>query len=54
MTGSSLFELPAMAPGDQYSLNFDAVAPSDEGYQVMVWVLEGGICYPYVRIIVEN
>ena len=54
MTGSILFELPAMAPGDQYSINFDAVAPSDEGHQVMVWVLEGGICYPYVRIIVEN
>jgi len=54
MTGSSIFELPAMDPGDQYSIDFDAVAPNDEGYQVMVWVLEGGICYPYVRIIVEN
>ncbi|MBK9925908.1 MAG: hypothetical protein IPP66_11525 [Anaerolineales bacterium] len=54
MTGSGSFELPAMDPGDQYSVSFDAVAPKDEGYQVMVWALEGGICFPYVRIIVEN
>jgi len=54
MTASNLFELPAMEPGDQYSIDFDAVAPNEEGRQVMVWVLEGGICYPYVRIIVEK
>lgn len=54
MTASNLFELPAMKPGDQYSIDFDAVAPNEEGYQVMVWVLEGGICNPYVRIIVEK
>lgn len=54
MTASSLFELPAMKPGDQYSIDFDAVAPNEEGHQVMVWVLEGGICNPYVRIIVEK
>lgn len=54
MTASSVFELPEMKPGDQYSVNFDAVAPNEEGYQVMVWVLEGPVCYPYVRIIVER
>jgi hypothetical protein len=54
MTASSVFELPAMEPGDQYSIDFDAVAPNKEGRQVMVWILEGRICYPYVRIIVEK
>jgi len=47
-------ELPAMDPGDQFDIEFDAVAPTEKGQQVMVWLVEGQLCYPYVRIIVEN
>ena len=54
MTTTSSIELPAMKPGDQYVVNLDGVSPSDEGTQVMVWMIEGGFCYPYVRIIVEK
>lgn len=54
MTNINRIELPEMKPGDQYSVVMDATAPADEGYQVMVWVIEGGFCFPYVRIIVEK
>ena len=54
MTATSLIELPAMQPGDQYQVVLDGAAPSEEGIQVMTWVIEGGFCYPYVRIIVEK
>lgn len=47
-------ELPAMDPGDQFDVQFDAVAPMDKGQQVMVWVVEGQLCYPYIRIVVEK
>jgi len=54
MTDTSSIELPQMKPGDQFNVDFDATAPSEEGMQVMVWVIEGPICYPYIRIIVEK
>ena len=54
MTATGGFKLPQMKPGDQYQVILDAVAPKDNGMQVMVWVIEGPICYPYVRIIVEK
>lgn len=53
-TGSTLVQLPAMAPGDQYEVILDAVTPSDDGHYVMVWMLEGGFCFPYVAINVEQ
>jgi hypothetical protein len=54
MTAVTAIELPEMKPGDQYSVDLDATAPAEQGYQVMVWVIEGKICFPYVRIIVEK
>ncbi len=54
MTSTGNIELPAMKPGDQFDIVLDATAPGDTGMQVMVWMLEGQICYPYVRIIVEK
>ena len=54
MVPSTTIELPAMDPGDQFDIIFDATAPDETGQQVMVWVIEGEFCYPYVRIIVEK
>ena len=53
MSTTSFAELPAMAPGDKYEVILDASAPQKRGFQVMTWVVEGQICYPYVAIIVE-
>ena len=54
MTSTGNIQLPAMKPGDQFDIVLDATAPADKGTQVMVWVLEGPICYPYIRIIVDK
>jgi len=54
MTSTGNIELPEMKPGDQFSIVLDGTAPADKGTKVMVWVLEGPICYPYVRIIVDK
>jgi len=53
MTTAGTVELPEMKPGDSFSVNFDAVAPAEKGFHVMTWVVEGGICYPYVAIFVK-
>lgn len=47
-------ELPELKPGDQFDVNFDAVAPTKEGTYIMTYIVEGGICYPYVAIKVEK
>jgi hypothetical protein len=54
MTATGNIQLPAMKPGDQFDIVLDGTAPAEDGRYVMVWMLEGGICYPYVRIIVEK
>lgn len=54
MTTTDFVELPAMKPGDQYQVDLDGITPKEEGIQVMTWVIEGGFCYPYIRIIVEK
>jgi len=43
----------AIDPGDRVTIIIDAVAPSERGFHVMTWVVEGNMCYPYVAIIVE-
>lgn len=53
-TGATSVELPAMAPGDQYEVVFDGVTPSSDGFYVMTWKLQGGFCYPYIAINVEQ
>ena len=54
MTCVTRVELPELDPGDQYDLQFDAVAPSKEGNYIMTYIVEGGLCYPYVAITVER
>jgi hypothetical protein len=54
LTGVTRVELPEIKPGGQYDLDFDGVAPSKEGTYVMTYIVEGGLCYPYVVIKVEK
>lgn len=54
MATTDLVELPALKPGEQYKVILDAVTPSKDGTYTMIWKLEGGYCYPYISIIVEQ
>jgi hypothetical protein len=47
-------ELPQLRPGEQYTVDFDGVAPDREGTYIMTFVVEGGLCYPYTAIVVER
>jgi len=46
-------ELPAMKPKAQFDIVFDAKAPTQKGFHVMTWVVEGKLCFPYTAIIVK-
>ena len=54
MTSRTRVELPELKPGAQFAVDFDAVAPSKEGTYIMAFLVEGGLCYPYVAILVEK
>ena len=54
MSTTTFVELPAMAPGDTFEVILDAKAPQKRGFQVMTWIVEGKLCYPYVAIIVGD
>jgi len=54
LTAITRAELPELKPGQQYAVDFDGVAPKKEGFHVMTFVVEGGLCYPYVVIKVEK
>ena len=49
-----IVELPELKPGAEYTVNFDATAPSKNGTYIMAYVVEGGLCYPYTAIVVEK
>lgn len=49
-----IVELPQLDPGEQFEIGFDATAPDREGTYIMVYVVEGGLCYPYTAITVER
>ena len=53
-TNRTRVELPELKPGAQFAVDFDAVAPNKEGTYIMTFLVEGGLCYPYVAIIVEK
>lgn len=54
MTSLTKFEIPKeMKPNAKYELILDAVAPTEKGFQVMTWTVNGQLCYPYVAIIVK-
>jgi hypothetical protein len=54
MTSRTRVELPELKPGDQFAVDFDAVAPNREGTYIMTFLVEGQLCFPYVAIIVEK
>jgi len=54
MAKNSNVELPALAPGEQIKVVLDAVTPAKNGTYTMVWKLEGGFCFPYITLIVEQ
>ena len=47
-------ELPELEPGEDYTVEFDAVAPTRPGNYIMTYIVEGGLCYPYAAITVER
>jgi len=53
MTTTTIVELPAMDPGDQYEVVLDATAPSEYGNHTMTWMVQGQLCYGYVVITVN-
>jgi hypothetical protein len=46
-------ELPEMKPKAQFDIVFDAKAPTQKGSHIMIWVVEGRLCFPYTAIIVK-
>ena len=54
LTSVTTIELPELAPDDQYALELDATAPDKAGNYIMTFIVEGGLCYPYVAITVEK
>ena len=54
LMADKVIELPALDPGDEFQVDFDAVAPEKAGNYVMVYMVEGGLCYPYTAITVEK
>lgn len=54
LTSVTRIELPELAPDDQFPLELDATAPDREGNYIMTFIVEGGLCYPYVAITVEK
>lgn len=50
----NFMELPLLKPGERHQIVIDAEAPSRLGRYVMVWVVEGQLCFPYVAIEVKN
>lgn len=47
-------ELPELEPGEDVTVDFDAVAPERPGNYIMTYIVEGGLCYPYAAITVER
>jgi hypothetical protein len=54
LMADKVVELPELKPGAEYVVNFDATAPDKTGNYTMVYVVEGGVCYPYTAILVEK
>ena len=54
LTTRERVELPELEPDEQFAVDFDAVAPEKEGTYIMVYLVEGQLCFPYTAIIVEK
>lgn len=54
MTSVTIVEIPVvMKPNDTYQIVLDANAPLETGFQVMTWIVQGQLCYPYVALMVH-
>jgi len=53
MTTTTVIELPAMNPGDEYDVVLDAVAPAEYGNQTMTWMVQGQLCFGYITLTVK-
>ena len=55
LIGDPIYELPQVAPGGMVGpFVFDAKSPNKAGTFVMTFKVQGGFCYPYIRIIVKK
>jgi hypothetical protein len=55
LTVDYIYELPLVKPGETVGpFIFDAKSPNKAGTFVMTFKLQGGFCYPYIRIVVKN
>ncbi len=54
MSTITFAEIPyEMKPGAKFELWMDASAPTEKGFHVMTWVVQGQYCFPYTAIIVK-
>ncbi|MBV6396713.1 MAG: hypothetical protein HFACDABA_02313 [Anaerolineales bacterium] len=55
LVGNTRYELPQVSPGQQVGpFIFDAHTPKKPGTYVMTFKVQGGFCYPYVRVVVKR
>jgi len=55
LVGNTRYELPQVSPGEQVGpFIFDARTPKKAGTYVMTFKVQGGFCYPYVRVVVKR
>jgi hypothetical protein len=55
LTTNSVYELPKVEPGQTVGpFIFDARAPNKAGTFTMTFKVQGGFCYPYIKIIVKK
>ena len=55
LIANARYELPQVSPGEQVGpYIFEARTPQKPGTYVMTFKVQGGFCYPYVRIIVKR
>ena len=55
LVANARYELPQIDPGEQVGpFIFDARSPNKAGTFVMTFKVQGGFCYPYVRIVVKK
>jgi len=55
LTANTRYELPQMNPGKMVGpFIFDAKTPKKAGTYTMTFKVQGGFCYPYIKIIVKK
>ena len=55
LTTNSVYELPKVEPGETVGpFIFDAKSPNKAGTFTMTFKVQGGFCYPYIKIVVQK